>query len=506
MRNVTPSVAAFLAATCLASPALAQSAETLEERVALLERQNQELRARLDAYDQIQRPHAPARASPSEQAGSGASARPAIGVSPGYGFQILDHAENTQNRALLQLRGRQNGDLDAMVTVSGAVTAVVNAQWSDTDNKFGYLMRNPTSANQLGTSVSEAVVHSAQLAITAQPMDGVTLYAEMLYAPSQSFGTGTITSLERNTVSVRRAWLMLGDLDRSPVYALVGKLDAPFGLGDTVSPFTNSTTWHAFAPLAYGAQIGYAGDRWSARFMAIQGGAQFRGANAPVEDSGVPSRINNFSLDVNYRQPIGADGYVAVGGSYLHGSAYCQGYPVFHFFPCNDVVPAFALYTEGRFGGFEYIAEYNQTTDVWPGTQVPAADLRNPAATTPPQRVWTINPNPLSQFAASDVTSWTLGARYGFDPQSFGRSQFLSAEFSTFISGPEGSPWERQHQFVAGYSRYVAENVNLFGEYVHVNGFAPLNFVSGGNFADGSTWSDQGVQTNVVLTGLQVAF
>ena len=49
-------------------------------------------------------------------------------------------------------------------------------------------------------------------------------------------------------------------------------------------------------------------------------------------------------------------------------------------------------------------------------------------------------------------------------------------------------------------------NVNLFGEFVHVDGFVPLNFLSGGNFPDGSTWSEQGVDTNVILAGAQVAF
>ena len=87
-------------------------------------------------------------------------------------------------------------------------------------------------------------------------LPNVTGYAELLYDPEQSFGQGTITALARNQIQLRRGWVMFGNLDQLPVYALVGKMDTPFGLNDTVNPFTNSTNWHAFAGLAYGGQVG----------------------------------------------------------------------------------------------------------------------------------------------------------------------------------------------------------------------------------------------------------
>jgi len=34
----------------------------------------------------------------------------------------------------------------------------------------------------------------------------------------------------------------------------------------------------------------------------------------------------------------------------------------------------------------------------------------------------------------------------------------------------------------------------------------PLNFLSGGNFANGSTWSDQDVSNKVFVVGVQAAF
>jgi hypothetical protein len=46
----------------------------------------------------------------------------------------------------------------------------------------------------------------------------------------------------------------------------------------------------------------------------------------------------------------------------------------------------------------------------------------------------------------------------------------------------------------------------VFGEFIHVDGFVPLNFLSGGNFPDGSTWSERGATTDVILIGATAAF
>ena len=98
----------------------------------------------------------------------------------------------------------------------------------------------------------------------------------------------------------------------------LGKIDAPFGQTDAVSPFTNSTMWHAFGGLGYGAQLGLKTAGLNVSFMAIQGGAQFRALNAPVEGTAVPSRLNNYVADVNYTASINEDLTVRVGASYVH--------------------------------------------------------------------------------------------------------------------------------------------------------------------------------------------
>jgi hypothetical protein len=347
-------------------------------------------------------------------------------------------------------------------------------------------MRHPSGNNQRTKKTQEVTVASAQLAFTVTPTEDISAYAELLYDPEQSFGAGTLTALTRNQVQVRKAYVMWGNLKKSPVYIAAGKMDVPFGLQDTVSPYTNSTNWHAFAPLAYGGQVGYYDDNLSVRAMMIQGGAQFRGANTPVDGTAIPSKLNNFAVDANYTYHFNDDAQLMAGGSYIHGSAYCQGYPVVHFNPCSDNVPAWSAYGQLDVGGLRLLGEFARTTKVWPGTQVPDPN------------------NPLAQFAASKVTALTAGGRYTLPIAR--KDTSFSVEYSRFLAGPDGSPWHRQNQIVAGISRRLGTSVDLFGEFTRVDGFAPLNFVSGGNQPNGGTWSDASAESHVIMLGVQAAF
>lgn len=495
------------ASTALSTPVLAQESPdvwVLVERLEKLEQANAELSAEVDSLRAERTAPAPVRAMapppppppPAVRAhmayddgamdsGEGVAGN-LVGISPEYGYTMLDHAENVNNRTLVLLKARQSGQIRNMVTLSGAATIIANAHFSNRAGKFGYLMRHPTPANQIGKRTQEVTINSAQLAFTVAPTKSLTAYVEMLYDPEQSFGSGTLTALARNQVQVRKAFVMFGNLDKMPVYVAAGKMDVPFGLQDTVSPFTNSTNWHAFAPLAYGGQIGYYGNGLHVRAMAVQGGAQFRAANTPVGGTTVPSKLNNFAVDANYTYDFTDSINAMLGGSYIHGSAYCQGYPIFHFTACADNVPAWAAYGKVNLGRLMLLGEFARTTKIWPGTQVP-----NPA-------------NPLSQFEAAKVTSFTVGGRYRLPVSVLPTN--LSVEFSQFRAGPDGSPWERQNQWVAGLSHRVSKSVDLFGELIRTEGFAPLNFLSGGNFPDGSTWSDADARSHVVMMGVQAAF
>ena len=89
----------------------------------------------------------------------------------------------------------------------------------------------------------------------------------------------------------------------------------------------------------------------------------------------------------------------------------------------------------------------------------------------------------------------------------------LSAEFSRFVAGPDGAPWDHQDQIVLGAAWFVRPSAKLFAEYIRVNGFAPLNFISGGSVRGDmgevipdQTISDRSAHSDVIMVGVNVAF
>ena len=484
---IAPSLA--LAATLLiVTSAHADALDSLLLRVDQLEEGNRQLRQEIEALKAEQSERAEA-ASAVPPPGDRTFA-PFVRINSRIGYELLDPTSNINRKQRLILEFRRDGNLEPSgVTFHGAVTAVADYQTSNRDDKFGYLMRHPTARNQVGDEVSEAAIHSSQLGFTAPLGDWITGHAQILYNPEQSFGSGTNTHLERNQLQMRRAYVLIGNLDRSPVYVSLGKMPVPFGLTDTVNPFTASSVWHAFGALANGATLGYTRDGLSLSLMGVQGGSQFRAANTPVEGTAVPSKLNNMAVDASYEIGLGPGGTLLLGGSYLHGSAYCQDFPVQHHLPCRDNNPAFDVYGRLVAGAFTLTGEFARTLDEWPGTFNPA----------------------MPQFPASDATSFGVGMKYRFDLDQGPLD--LSAEFSRFEAGPDGAPWERQDQIVLGAAWFAEPSVKLFGEYIHVDGFVPLNFISGGSIRDDRgevipdrTISEAAASSDIVLVGVNAAF
>jgi len=408
-----------------------------------------------------------------------------------YAYEMLDPKTNINSKQLYLLEQKRDGVLDKnTVYIGGAVTAIADYWDSNTDDKFGYLMRHPTANNQIGDKVSEAVIHSAQTNFTANIGDWVTAYGEFLYDPQQSFGTGTVTDLNRNQIQLRQGYVLFGNLEKTPFYGAIGKMSTPFGLTDTVNPFSASTNWHAFGGLANGILLGYNKNGLHIRAEAVEGGAQFRAANVPVEGTNVPSKLNNYVVDANYTMNFGNMGLggnandIMVGGSYERGSAYCQSYPVIHFNPCEVANPAWAVYSRMNIGNFTFMAEFDKTVDAWPGTFNPTA--------------------PLDIYPASKVSTLSLGGRY--TTRINNKRTDFSLDYSNFTAGPDGSPWERQNQWVVGSAMFLSDSVKLFGEGILVEGYAPLNFISGGNLAPGVTHSDSNAESIGVVVGVNVGF
>lgn len=403
-----------------------------------------------------------------------------------YSFVMLDHTDRVNKKIRYQL---DQYDSEALKTdklyIGAAIIGIIDAQDSNRHSKFGYLMRHPGPSNQIGNEVSEAVLHNFKFHFTGAIKSWAKFYGEVLYDPEQSFGSGTITTLSRNQLQLRRAYALFGDKEKSSFYFALGKMDTPFGLTDTVNPFTSSSVWHAFAGLAYGAQLGYDNGDLGVTLMAVQGGAQFRSINTPIQNTNVPSRLNNFVANIDYTFHLDCGEWL-FGASYLHGSAYCQGFPITHFSPCFTKNPAWDVYSKLQYGRLLIQGEYASTFKSWVGTHNPSF--------------------PLNRFPAHKAAAFGGGARLDVPCQFCQRDVSLSLDFTQFDAGPDDSPWDRQGQFVFGISTKLYPTVKLFAEYARVFGYAPLNNISGnGPDGPGTTVSDNSARTNVYLLGTQIA-
>lgn len=408
-----------------------------------------------------------------------------IGLNSEFSYKMMEQNQNLRKTTILLEERKLNKLSNRSLIFGGSLISIFDYQKSNTKDKFGYLMRHPTAANQLGYEVSEMVIHSFQLSTTIVVNDWIAAYADLLYCPEQSFGAGTITTLTRNQLQLRKGFVVLGDLRSFPLYASIGKMDVNFGGTGSVSPFTNSTMWHAFGGLGYGGEFGF--NKWGLRasFTAVQGGAQFRGLQTVVGDSSaVPSVVNNFTADINYTLKLGISSRFNIGVSYLHGSAYSHTFPVTHFAPTKSNNPAYTAY--GRLELLNHLTikgGYAITDKPWPGTY---------------------NPNPpLDIYPAAKASSTDIGVKYDFNPDAATIFSF-SGEWSQFKAGPKGSPWERQNQLIIGLNALVNHSSRLFIEYFNTAGYVPLNFLNGGNLAPGETWSVRGASSNGIVIGAQI--
>lgn len=408
-----------------------------------------------------------------------------IGINSGVSAKMMDPNHNLRKSSILLEEKKKGNVADRELIIGTSIIGLMDYQKSNIDSKFGYLMRHPTSSNQIGTTVTEAVLHSFQFSVTASINNWISTYGEILYDPQQSFGPGTITDLTRNQLQLRKGLVILGDLSKFPLYGAIGKMDTPFGDMGSVSPFSNTTVWHAFAGLGYGAEIGFKKGGLHASAMAIQGGSQFRAAHTGVKGTNVPSALNNFAADLNYTFDATRRTTIQLGSSYMHGSAYCTGYPITHFGEPVKNNPAYALYANMTYSDRIVLkGSFAKTFDVWPGSYNPNA--------------------PLNQFFASKVSSMSAGVKVNLNPDGTIRYS-LSGEYSDFRTGPAGSPWERQNQKILGFAAEVMDASTLFLEIFSTDGYVPLNFMTGGNMeSPGETHSERDAFSNGLVLGARI--
>lgn len=353
-----------------------------------------------------------------------------IGLDSRYTQKMLDFQNRQGDKEIHLLErsfcdGGQTGvTFGAQFRASG-LFAGTNRQ-----DKFSYLGRFPGDFS--GDSASDFRLLQANQNITVDLNPSFHGYFETLFSDVFSFG-----AFNQGSFQVRQAYLVFGNLARSPFYAYLGKKNVSFGDMGTLSPFTQAVPWHYFAPLAEGAGIGFDNQRVNATLTALNGSRGIR-----VVDSDEKGHLNNFAANLRWRTPLGCNSQFEIGGGYINGTIYNA--PVAEHLDPDLFGPnnaAWDVNAKLKLRNLHLAGEYVQTVNPWPATN-------------------------------HEVIAYRAEAAY--DCCVAGHRARSSVSWSEGIQGDPGTEFEFNQQLVLGMSIQPYRNTLLTLEYVRSLGFAPL--------------------------------
>ncbi|WP_144059919.1 hypothetical protein, partial [Rhodopirellula sallentina] len=202
---------------------------------------------------------------------------------------LLDFQNRQTDKELLILENhaRHRGN-EPVVIVGGQARLSFLAATTNSEGKFPYLGRFPTDFS--GSTATDARMLHANAHATVHLTSYASVYSELLFSDVFSFG-----DFKQGSLQVRQAYAVIGDFRVSPFYLYIGKKNVGFGDFSTLSPFTQSVTWHYFAALAEGIGGGYHDDRWDITLAGINGGRGIR-----LNDSPEQGKLNNMAANVTY--------------------------------------------------------------------------------------------------------------------------------------------------------------------------------------------------------------
>ncbi len=380
-----------------------------------------------------------------------------VTAKPEYGRVITDDQDRVTDKALFQLESKLRGTIETnTVYVSGSAKGKLLLETTNTAGKFPILSRFPHQHG--GTEGSRFILSNAVGAVTGNLGEWLTLYGQLELTD--------INFDDHDELQVRRAYALVGNLERTPFYAKFGRDVVDFGDMDAFNPFTHTVNNHFYRVESEtpAASLGFANDNFHLVGTALTGGRHLRVADSPEEHT-----ISNFAVDGTARF-VPVDGVeVQVGAGYLHGTIYNAARP--HHTRAEAAAfdrslnPAYDLNARLTVGPVELMAEYTTTVDDWPTTRAP-------------------------------VQALTVQGRYNFE--AFGKTAAVSAVYSRGDQGPEDSEFEQLEQMVAGLEIGLSETAWVGVEYVRNTGFVPLAVIQ---FA-----SDKDVVSDSILAGFRVAF
>ena len=393
---------------------------------------------------------------------------------------MLDRQENVTGKALTLLTHRQRGVLASNSLYIGAGFEG-GLMWQKTSEpgQFPLLSRFPFFSDRTDDQAGVFAINSAALSFTSTFGDWTTLYLQPEYSETE-YGS------DQDEFQLRKAYVVFGNLDKTPFYAAFGRKTIDFGNFNTYTAFTHSEGQHYFQAVSDQPvlEVGYYRNGLKLTASALSAGRQLRVALA-----GEDNNLGNYAFNAEKEFLIGKTRAVTLGGGYLHDTIYRDnftahtfqgrqnGTPPANFIEYrNSAVSAFAEYNS-RF--FDAMVEYTTTLKPW-GAIIPqdANGNVNPAYIIDPLG----SPNDIDNISFDEKLS-VLVAQARIKPMVNGRPLAIAAtgswgnigdDFQGVGLGGQPTTWKKNQQHALSLEYPVSPYLDFGAEYVYNKGFIPF--------------------------------
>ena len=273
-----------------------------------------------------------------------------VNTSVAHTRKMLDWQENTTGKTLSLLTNKANGTLAPnSLTIGGGMKAGLMWQTTSDAGLFPILSRFPDFTARTETSSGVFVINNAALAFTGTFGDWTSFYLQPEYSETEFFG--------QSEFQLRKAFVVFGNLEKSPFYAAFGRKTIDFGNFDGYNAFTQTEAQHYFHAVSDQPvlELGYYNNGFKLTGTAFSGGRQLRLGYAGAENE---NKIANFAASVEKEFMVGNGSSFTVGTSYFHDTSYRNNFTA-HTFGLIGSLPPPANFIEYRNGAVDMFAEYN---------------------------------------------------------------------------------------------------------------------------------------------------
>ncbi|MEP3890887.1 MAG: hypothetical protein ABJN69_10490 [Hellea sp.] len=262
---------------------------------------------------------------------------------------MLDWQENTTGKTMTLLANRANGTLKRnSLYLGGAFQGGFKYQKTSVDGQFPILSRFPFFSDSGDDEAGVFAIDHAALSFTSTFGDWTTVYLQPEYSETE-YGR------DQDEFQLRKAFVVFGNLQKTPLYAAFGRKTIDFGNFDSYNAYTLNEGQHYFQAVSDQPvlEVGYYKNGLKLTASALSGGRQLRVALAGEENN-----IGNYAFNGEKEFLLSNGGAFTVGGGYLHDTIYRDNFTAHTFQGRQNGTPP-ANFIEYRNSAVNAFAEYN---------------------------------------------------------------------------------------------------------------------------------------------------